>query len=262
MTDAYWPAVAAAALAGLLIGSFLNVCIYRLPRDLSVVAPRSFCPECGAAVVWYDNVPLASFFVLGRKCRGCGHAISWRYPAVEAITAALFAAAVLRYGLSLAALKCAVFEGMMVVLFWTDAEANILPDEFTIGGTAAGLMFAVFVPVSGIAGLLWPHLVPAWQSVANAAGAAVVFTLPLWMLGEIYGRLRKVDALGLGDVKLVACLGVFLGLSGALLAMLIGTISGAIYGVIYVLIKRRDWRSATLPFGSFLCAAAAISALI
>lgn len=263
MSALEWPlALAAAAVLGLLIGSFLNVCIFRLPRDLSVVQPRSFCPACGGRVAWYDNIPVLSFVFLRRRCRNCGEAISWRYPVVELSTALLFAGSVWRFGATPQAARCCVLQAILVALFWTDAEENILPDEFTIGGMLMGLIFACFVPVLGPAGLLGPQLPLRAQWVLNAVGAALVFTLPLWGLAEVYGRLRNVDALGLGDVKLIACLGVFLGFQSTLLALLLGTVSGAIFGIAYVIATRRDWRTTTLPFGSFLCAGAAVSAFI
>ena len=133
--------IAYAAVAGLLIGSFLNVCIYRVPRDLSVVHPRSFCPECGKPVAWYDNIPLFSYVRLKGRCRDCGKSIGIRYPLVELITALFFAASVAKYGWNIDSLKWCVFQGIMTVLFWVDLEERILPDEFTLGGSALGLAF-------------------------------------------------------------------------------------------------------------------------
>src|SRR5579884_3049817 len=123
-----------AALAGLLIGSFLNVCIYRLPRDLSVVAPRSFCPECDRPIAWYDNVPLLSYALLAGRCRRCGASIPWRYPVVELLTAVLFFIAVWILGVNAAAIKYCVFAAILVTLIFSDLEEKILPDEFTLGG--------------------------------------------------------------------------------------------------------------------------------
>ncbi len=150
--------VAFAALTGLLIGSFLNVCIYRVPSDLSVIAPRSFCPECGKPVAWYDNIPLLSYALLKGRCRECGKSIGWRYPLVELMTAVFFATSVARYGWNLNGLKWCLFEGIMIVLFWVDLEERILPDEFTLGGSVAGLVFAFFTKVPGVLGeLLLPR---------------------------------------------------------------------------------------------------------
>ena len=138
-----------AALFGLLIGSFLNVCIYRMPRDLSVVRPRSFCPECNRTIAWFDNIPLLSFALLAGRCRHCGNRIPARYPLVELLTGAAFFCAVWFLGTTLAAAKFAVFGAMMIALVFSDLEERILPDEFTIGGTGVGVIFAAFVPVSG-----------------------------------------------------------------------------------------------------------------
>jgi len=138
--------VSIALLFGLLIGSFLNVCIYRWPRDLSVVRPRSYCPACEAPIAWYDNVPLVSYAILGGRCRHCGARISLRYPLVEALTGGLFFLLVYRYGLTLFTGKMCVFTAMMVALLFTDLEARILPDEFTVWGTVVGLLFALRAP--------------------------------------------------------------------------------------------------------------------
>ena len=135
-----------AALAGLLIGSFLNVCIYRLPRDLSVVKPRSFCPECNKMIPWYDNIPVISYLVLAGRCRRCGHRIPVRYPLVELLTAAAFFCAVRNLGPTLAAVKFCAFGAILIALVFSDLEERILPDEFTLGGAALGVIFAIFVP--------------------------------------------------------------------------------------------------------------------
>src|ERR1039458_9901222 len=137
-----------AFLFGLLIGSFLNVCIYRWPRDLSVVRPRSHCPSCEKTIAWYDNIPLLSYALLGGRCRHCRARISPRYPVVELLTGALFFVFVWRLGPSLAAVKFCLLSALLVGLTFSDLEARILPDEFTLGGMAAGLVLAWFVPVN------------------------------------------------------------------------------------------------------------------
>jgi Type II secretory pathway, prepilin signal peptidase PulO and related peptidases len=141
-----------AGLFGLLIGSFLNVCIYRLPLDLSVVRPRSFCPACEKPVAAWDNIPVLSWIILGGRCRQCRSRISLRYPAVELLTAALFFCAVLRLGFSPAGLKLCIFSAIQVALIFTDFEERILPDEFTWGGVAAGLALAYWIPLPRIPG--------------------------------------------------------------------------------------------------------------
>jgi leader peptidase (prepilin peptidase)/N-methyltransferase len=249
----------AAAVLGLLIGSFLNVCIYRLPRDLSVVAPRSFCPECGKQIAWHDNVPLVSYVVLRGHCRSCGKTIDIRYPLVEFLTAALLIWTVARYGWSLLALKWAVFEIVLVVLFWTDLEERILPDELTLGGSAAGIILAIFVTVPGVMGeLLLPNQRAVWRSLVNAGVGAAFLAGPIWLVGLLYARIRKKDGLGFGDVKLLILMGVFLGLENGLLALMIGAVTGTVLGLLYIWLKREDAASYELPFGSFLCAGAAL----
>src|ERR1700683_1987218 len=134
-----------AFLAGLLIGSFLNVCVYRLPRDLSVVRPRSFCPQCDKMIAWYDNIPLVSYILLRARCRHCGARIPLRYPLVELATALAFAVCCAALGPSVAAAKYSIFSAILITLIASDMEERILPDEFTLGGTVIGLAFSPFV---------------------------------------------------------------------------------------------------------------------
>jgi leader peptidase (prepilin peptidase)/N-methyltransferase len=247
-----------AAVAGLLIGSFLNVCIYRFPRDLSVVAPRSFCPECGKPVAWRDNIPLVSYVLLRGRCRVCGEVIGWRYPLVELTTAVLFAGVVARYGWSLASLRWVLFEALLVALFWTDLEERILPDELTIGGSVMGAAFAFFTMAPGVMGeLLLPQHDEFWRSAANSIIGAIFLAVPVWLLGLTYSRLRKREVLGLGDVKLLMLIGIFLGLENGLLALLIGAVSGSILGIAYIYFAGKKAAEYELPFGSFLCVGAA-----
>ena len=255
--------VVAAAFAGLLIGSFLNVCIYRVPRDLSVVSPRSFCPECGKPIAWYDNIPLFSFARLKGRCRVCGKPIGIRYPLVELITAALFSATVARYGWGLDSFKWCTFEAIMSVLFWVDLEERILPDEFTLGGGVLGLVFAFFTKVPGdLATLLLPTLSVRARSLCEAFAGAVVLTVPLATLGFAWSRATKREALGLGDVKLLPCLGLFLGLEAGIQTLLFGSLAGVLLGGIYIFIRKKKAREYELPLGSFYCGAAALAPLI
>ena len=246
-----------ALLFGLLIGSFLNVCIYRLPRDLSVVRPRSYCPACSHPIAWYDNVPLLSYALLGGRCRRCQAAISMRYPFVELLTGVLFFVFVWRLGPSLAGLKFCLLSALLVGLTFSDLEARILPDEFTLGGLAAGLVLAWFVPLNDEIAqvLLWlagvrgnPHL----ASVAAALLGAGVPGLFLWFGGWLYFKLRRREGLGLGDVKLVAMVGTFLGLHGALLMLIAGSLAGSLIGYAYIRFTHRDPATYELPFGTFL----------
>src|SRR5581483_5768374 len=133
-----------AMVFGLLIGSFLNVCIYRWPRDLSVVRPRSHCVGCEKTIAWYDNIPVVSFVVLGGRCRYCGGGISFRYPVVELTVGLLWFYWVYTYGLTAVAAKMAILTAILVALVFSDLEERILPDEFTLGGLVIGLVFAYF----------------------------------------------------------------------------------------------------------------------
>ena len=251
-------------LFGLLVGSFLNVCIYRMPRDLSVVLPRSFCPECATPIAWYDNIPVLSFILLQGRCRLCSQAIAWRYPLVELATATAFALVLVQYGWSLAAIKWLLFESLMIVLFCTDLEERLLLDGFTLGGAVLGLLFALFVPVQApaLTALLSLPDAPWLRSGIIAAGSAVILALTFWAVAKIYERFRQPEALGFGDVKLLFLLGAFLGLNGGVLAAMIGSIAGATLGIGYALVTHQNWRTTSLPFGTFLCAGGAIIPLL
>lgn len=248
-----------ASIGGLLIGSFLNVCIYRMPRDISIVSPRSFCPECGKQIHWYDNIPLFSYIFLRGRCRNCRKPIGIQYPLVELVTAVLFAFTVAKYGWNLGALKWIFLEAILIVLFWTDIEERILPDELTLGGAALGILLAIFVYLpDGLAELLLPAARPVWKSLTNAALGAVLLAGPMWLVAMIYARLRGREGLGLGDVKLLALLGIFLGLERGLLALLIGAAGGSTIGLAYIWLARKRAASYELPFGTFLCVAAVV----
>ena len=251
-----------AALAGLLIGSFLNVCIFRLPRDLSVVRPRSFCPGCEKMIVWYDNIPVASYIILGARCRHCKERIPLRYPIVEIATAIAFAVCVYFLGPTLAALKYAIFSAILITLIASDKEERILPDEFTLGGTAIGLILAAFVPMDRPGDLSFARLVlpPAvdwrWASLAEAAIGAGVSSFMIWFVGWAYEKVRGREGLGFGDVKMIAMIGAFLGLRWALLTLMGASLFGSIAGLAYIFVTKKDASTYELPFGSFLGLAA------
>jgi len=260
---------ALAGLFGLLIGSFLNVCIYRFPRDLSVVRPRSFCPECEKTIAWYDNVPLLSYALLKSRCRDCGVPIPWRYPIVEALTGILFFSFTAVLGPTLAAFKFCLLSALLVGMIFADLEERILPDEFTLGGLVAGLALSWAVPVvptsGSVAGLILsvaripagPHGV----SVAESVLAAVIPSGFLWLTGFVFQKLRHKEGLGFGDVKMVAAIGAFVGLPNTLLTLIVGSILGSVLGILYVVITKKDYSSYELPFGSFLGAAAILVSL-
>ena len=252
-----------AFLAGLLIGSFLNVCVYRLPRDLSVVRPRSHCPGCEKQIAWYDNIPVLSYLILGGRCRHCRERIPLRYPVVELATAAAFALCVAKLGLTWPAAKYAVLSAILVALIATDLEERILPDEFTLGGTVLGIALSGVVPVDpGIATfLVWGALGPRWSSVVESVTGALLGSGLIWGFAALYGKIRKRDVLGLGDVKMIALLGAFLGLEETLLILCVAGFAGSLIGVTYIFAAKKDWTTYELPYGSFIGAAGLAIAL-
>jgi leader peptidase (prepilin peptidase)/N-methyltransferase len=256
-----------AIIAGLLIGSFLNVCIYRLPRDLSVVRPRrSFCPACEHQIAWYDNIPILSYLFLRGRCRHCRARISLRYPIVELLTAALFFVIVSTLGLTAVAVKLCAVVALLVGLTFSDLEERILPDEFTLGGTALGLALAWFIPVDDmiaqsillVAGIRpGPH----WTSMAESVLGAALPSGFLWLGGMLFEKLRHKEGLGLGDVKMMMMVGAFLGLRATLLTLILGSVAGSVIGLIYIKVTKKDAASYELPFGTFLGFAAIFVAL-
>jgi leader peptidase (prepilin peptidase)/N-methyltransferase len=248
-------------ILGLIIGSFLNVCILRIPADQSIVLPASSCTKCGKAIAPYDNVPVASWLVLGGKCRSCKTKISAMYPAVELLTGLLFLACYLRFGLTVDALKWAVFAALLVVLTISDLRERILPDEVNFFGLGAGLLLSFFTsPIDGTA--LWianrwfefPPPRAALSFVDAVLGAAVGSGL-LWAVAEGYFRLRGREGMGLGDVKMMAAVGAFLGVKRTLLTILAGSLLGSVIGIALIAISKKG-RDYELPFGTFLGAGA------
>jgi len=258
---------ALALVFGLLIGSFLNVCIHRWPRNRSVVRPRSHCVRCRKMIPWYDNIPLVSWLLLRGRCRYCKTRISVRYPMVEALTAAIFCWVVWTHGLNPVAVKLCVFSAMIVALIFCDLEKRILPDEFTLGGTLAGFAFALFVAVPDVTAhaILWllgMEPVERWASLAESVLGAGAPALFLWAGGWLYWKLRHKEGLGLGDVKLIAMVGSFLGLRGALFTLIAGSLSGSVIGLAYIKLTGKDAGSYELPFGTFLGVAALAAGLL
>ena len=253
-------AAALATLFGLLIGSFLNVCIYRLPRDLSVVTPRSFCPNCGNTIAWYDNLPVMSYLILGGKCRHCGAVIPWRYPLVELLTGLSFFAAVWRMGESPEAVKLCVFCALIVGLFFMDLEERILADEFTVGGMIFGFVLSMFLPMPKFIGhfILPPEWHDSYKSLGESLIGGLAPSIALWGIGEIYYRLRGREGLGFGDVKMIGMIGAFYGLQGALLTLILGSLAGSVFGLAFIAFTKKDAQTYELPFGSFLGLAALV----
>jgi len=244
-----------AFLAGLLIGSFLNVCVYRLPLEISVAQPaRSFCPGCEKTIAWYDNVPVLSFLLLRGRCRNCKARIPLRYPVVELATGLAFALCVAAFGVTLLTVKYAILSAILITLIATDFEEHFLPDEFTLGGTLIGLVLAVFIRMDpGIVNLLMPYSLSwRWVSLAESAFSAAFFSGIVWFAGWLYEKVRHREGMGLGDVKMLAMVGAFLGTTGSQLTLIIGGVFGVILGGGYILIAREKASEYELPYGSFL----------
>jgi leader peptidase (prepilin peptidase)/N-methyltransferase len=250
-----------AFLFGLIIGSFLNVCILRIPAGKSIVLPASGCTKCGKAIAPYDNIPVLSWLILGGKCRNCKTKISAMYPAVEFLTGVLFLACYLVFGPTLDALKWAVFAALLVVLTITDLRERILPDKVNFFGLGVGLLFSLFTQsLDGTALWLarrWFDFPPpqAVLSFADAALGALAGSGLLWIVAEGYFRLRGREGMGLGDVKMMAAVGAFLGLKRTMMTVLVGSLLGSIIGVLLISLSKKG-RDYELPFGTFLGAGA------
>jgi leader peptidase (prepilin peptidase)/N-methyltransferase len=231
--------VAAGAVFGALLGSFVNVVIYRLPREISLVRPRSHCPGCGARIAFYDNIPLISYFALGGRCRRCRAPIPARYPLVEALGAALSGGVVWLAASPGMALAWGAFVLALLAVLFIDYDFQIIPDVITLPGIALGLAAAVWGPLP----------------VKDALIGLAVGGGGLLLVAEGYRRIARREGLGLGDVKLMAMVGAFLGWHGALATLVLGSFAGSLVGGALIA-SRRGTRLTALPFGSFLAPAA------
>jgi leader peptidase (prepilin peptidase)/N-methyltransferase len=221
-------------LFGLLIGSFLNVCIYRLPRHESILWGRSHCPTCGRQIRAWENVPVLSWLALRGRCGGCQSPISMQYPLVELVTALTFAACAWLFGPTLLLIQRLVFAAALVVLFTIDLNERILPNAITLPGVAVGVVFSLAVP----------------PGLRDALIGAVACSLALWAMGEAVSRVLGKEALGFGDVKMVAMMGAFLGWRLTLVSLFLASFLGSLIGLAIVAILRdRDY---LIPLGSFL----------
>jgi leader peptidase (prepilin peptidase)/N-methyltransferase len=238
--DWLWTLIA--AVFGAAIGSFLNVCIYRLPRGLSITSPPSSCPHCGRRLAWYENVPVAAWIVLRGRCRTCGGSISVRYMVVEALTAAAFGAATWYYGPGLLLASRLVLACALIMLFAIDLEHHLLPNVITLPGILVGLAFSFFAGswVDSVLGIL-----------LGGGSLLAMFYAWLW--------LRKEEALGMGDPKMLAMIGAFLGWRMTLMTLIFGSFLGSVVGVGLIAFGRGH-RKSMLPFGCFLAVGAAIAA--
>jgi len=237
-------------LFGACWGSFLNVCIYRIPAELSVVKPRSRCPTCGTPIPWFDNIPLLSWLLLGARCRQCKTPISARYPAIELLTAVLFTWLWLRYPYDVLLAPYWLLVFGLVLASVVDIDEMWLPDRCTIGGMVAGPVLGFLIPAmhgaeGHVAGL-----------VRSLAGLAFGFGL-LWSV-SFFGRLiLKKDAMGFGDVKLMGALGAFLGLEAVVFIVFVSSLLGSVAGISFILAGRKEWQS-RIPFGPYLALAAVV----
>ncbi len=238
-------AVVMAAAFGAVIGSFLNVCIYRLPRGISVVWPASQCPRCGRQLSWFENIPIVSYLVLRGRCRTCRAHISVRYPIVEAITCAMFTLGWWYYGPGMLLVSRLVFGCTLIVLFEIDREHQILPHAITLPGIAVGFLFSFFTE-------------PGWMS---SALGIVIGGGSLLAIAYGYYFVRHEEGLGMGDFKMLAMIGAFLGWKLTVVTLMMASFVGSIVGVLLIATRRGGMKSA-LPFGTFLALGAAAAATV
>lgn len=253
--------IIAGALGG-IIGSFLNVVIYRLPLDESVAFPNSKCPSCAAAIAFYDNVPVLSYFLLGRRCRSCQTRISARYPAVEILTALLFVAVTWRTGMTPALPFDLIFVSALVALVFIDAEHMILPNAITYPGIVFALVARLAIPYlvgaphfDDLPGLMNGTFAgrPVWAaSLGGAFIGALIGGGSLWLMGWTWEKLRGVEAMGLGDVKMMFMVGAYFGWRLTILTIFLGVFSGSLIGIVLMMRQGKKDMQMLLPFGIFL----------
>jgi leader peptidase (prepilin peptidase)/N-methyltransferase len=241
--DAVW--VLAFAWLGLSVGSFLNVCIHRIPRGGSVSSPPSACPGCGYRLRWYDNIPVLSYLLLGGRCRQCRSPISIRYPIVEIVTMAVFLLHWWMFDWTVLMAVRLAFACALIVLFGIDLEHHLLPNVITLPGIVAGLIVSTVVP---------PGLKDAL--IGTLIGGGV-----LWGIGEAYYRFSGREGMGGGDVKMLAMIGAFLGWKLVLVTLVLSSIVGSVIGMAVIALKRGDMKYA-LPYGTFLALGALVASLV
>ena len=223
-------------ILGLILGSFLNVCIYRIPLKKSIVSPSSSCPQCGTAIKFYDNIPVLSFLLLRGKCRYCDHAISWRYPLVECISGFLSLLLYIKYGAHFQYIVYLIFTLSLVVVTFIDLDHRIIPDLLSLPGLAAGIAVS-FLPGT----IFWLDSV-----IGAVAGGGILFLVAVG-----YERMTGREGMGGGDIKLLAMIGAWMGWKQLPMVLLISSSSGALIGCIFILISRKGYRM-QIPFGPFL----------
>ncbi|HKR14822.1 MAG TPA: prepilin peptidase [Pyrinomonadaceae bacterium] len=258
----HWMGYVFAGIFGAIIGSFLNVVIHRVPLEESIVFPNSRCPSCGAVIAFYDNIPIVSYALLGGKCRGCKGPISFRYPAVELLCAALFVAVAWHDGMSVALPFDLVFVSALLALIFIDAQHMILPNVITYPGIVFALVARLAIPLlthtphfDDLPSLINGPLegMPVWvASLGGAVIGALVGGGSLWLMGFIWEKLRGVEAMGLGDVKMMFMAGAYLGWRLTILTIFIGVLTGSIIGILLMARQRERSMQMLLPFGIFL----------
>ena len=231
-------------LLGLVIGSFLNVVIHRLPRQESIVSPGSRCPACRRELRWHDNIPVLSYVMLGGRCRGCRAKISARYPVIELVTGVLFLLHYLAFGWTPLLGVRLLFASATVALFAIDLEHQLLPDAITLPGIVIGLFASLFLP---------PGMKDSLIGMLIGGGF-------LWLVGEAYFRYAGEEGMGGGDVKMLAMIGAFLGWKLTILTLMLSSVAGSVIGVTIIAMKRGGLKHA-LPFGTFLALGALIASL-
>jgi len=230
--------LSAALILGLIIGSFLNVCIHRLPRNESLIAPSSRCPSCHHSVRWWDNIPVISFLILGGRCRDCGRPISWRYPVVELVSGIGYLLLVWRFGVGWQTVVYALLFSSLLVITFIDLDHQIIPDRITLPGMIVGLIASSLILPIGFLDAL----------IGLLLGGALFYGVAVASRGGMGG----------GDIKLIAMIGAFLGWKQALLTILIGALAGSVIGLFLMTFKGKS-RKYPVPFGPFLSLGAVVS---
>lgn len=229
-----------AFIFGAAIGSFLNVCIFRIPADQSIVRPLSQCPHCHHPIRFYDNIPIISFILLRARCRDCGEKISWRYPLVELVTGLLALLLFMKFGMTLDFLVYFIFTAVLITISFIDLDHQIIPDILSLPGIPIFFLLAVFV-----VRLPWIE-----AAIGLLVGGGILFAIAF-----VYESITKREGMGGGDIKLLGMIGGFLGWKSLIFILLVSSLLGAIIGIAVMVIKKQDMKYA-VPFGPFLSAAA------